>query len=186
MRTRDSRGISEGGNIRPRPDGRWEGRYTADIDPGTGKQIQKSIYGKTKKRCESVYAKSHQKSTREVGAFLRAIEGHRFASLYLVNLFTGMRQGEKHRTKCVCAPVLLGITTKNWYLPTNSAACSVGARCTKTSSRSQTSFISLIFASTIYGIHLPPSRFSPAMIPRPYKRISGIIRLLLHWMFTVM
>ncbi|MBS5622562.1 MAG: hypothetical protein KHW69_05935 [Clostridium sp.] len=30
----------------------------------------------------------------EVGAFLRAIEGHRFASLYLVDLFTGMRQGE--------------------------------------------------------------------------------------------
>ena len=30
----------------------------------------------------------------KVGAFLRAIEGHRFASLYLVDLFTGMRQGE--------------------------------------------------------------------------------------------
>ena len=30
----------------------------------------------------------------EVGAFLRAIEGHRFASLYLVDLFTRMRQGE--------------------------------------------------------------------------------------------
>ena len=49
MSTRDSRGTSGGGNIRQRPDGRWEGRYTAGIDPGTGKQIQKSIYGKTQK-----------------------------------------------------------------------------------------------------------------------------------------
>lgn len=186
MSTRDSRGTSGGGIIRPRPDGRWEGRYTVCIDPGTGKPIQKSIYGKTKRRCESVYAKSHLKSTRDVGAFLRAIEGHRFASLYLVDLFTGMRQGEKHRTKCVCAPVLLGITTKNWYLPKNSDARSVGAPYTKILSRSQTSSIFRIFASTIYGIHLPPSRFSPAMIPRPYRRISGIIRLLSHWMYTVM
>lgn len=36
------------GTIRQRPDGRWEGRYTAGRDPGTGKQIQKSVYGKTK------------------------------------------------------------------------------------------------------------------------------------------
>lgn len=27
----------------------WEGRYTEGFDPGTGKQIQKSIYGKTQK-----------------------------------------------------------------------------------------------------------------------------------------
>ena len=30
-------------------DGRWEARYTLGIDPGTGKQIQKSVYGKTQK-----------------------------------------------------------------------------------------------------------------------------------------
>lgn len=35
------------GTIRQRPDGRWEARYTLGRDPGTGKQIQKSIYGKT-------------------------------------------------------------------------------------------------------------------------------------------
>lgn len=35
--------------IRQRPDGRWEARYTLGIDPGTGKQIQKSVYGKTQK-----------------------------------------------------------------------------------------------------------------------------------------
>ena len=28
----------------------WEGRYTAGYDPGTGKQIQRSISGKSQKR----------------------------------------------------------------------------------------------------------------------------------------
>lgn len=35
------------GTIRKRSDGRWEARYTFGFDPGTGKQIQKSIYGAT-------------------------------------------------------------------------------------------------------------------------------------------
>lgn len=37
------------GTIRKRSDGRWEGRYTVGFDPVTGKQKQKSIYGKTQK-----------------------------------------------------------------------------------------------------------------------------------------
>lgn len=36
-----------GGTIRQRPDGRWEARYTVGRDPGTGKQIQRSVYGQT-------------------------------------------------------------------------------------------------------------------------------------------
>lgn len=35
------------GTIRQRKDGRWEARYTVGHDPATGKQVQKSIYGKT-------------------------------------------------------------------------------------------------------------------------------------------
>ncbi len=42
--TRNAQGT---GTIRQRPDGRWEARYTLGRDPGTGKQIQKSIYGAT-------------------------------------------------------------------------------------------------------------------------------------------
>ena len=38
-----------GGTIRQRPDGRWEARYTVGRDPGTGKQIQRSVYGSTQK-----------------------------------------------------------------------------------------------------------------------------------------
>ena len=35
------------GSVRQRPDGRWEARYTAGKNPGTGKPIRKSIYGDT-------------------------------------------------------------------------------------------------------------------------------------------
>lgn len=38
-----------GGTIRQRSDGRWEARYTVGRDPGTGKQIQRSVYGATQK-----------------------------------------------------------------------------------------------------------------------------------------
>lgn len=44
-----SRGAQGGGSIRKRPDGRWEARYTTGFDPKTGRQIQRSIYGKTQK-----------------------------------------------------------------------------------------------------------------------------------------
>ena len=37
------------GTIRKRPDGRWEGRATVSYNESTGKQIQKSVYGKTQK-----------------------------------------------------------------------------------------------------------------------------------------
>ena len=35
--------------IRKRSDGRWEGRYTKGFDSKTGKQLQKTVYGKTQK-----------------------------------------------------------------------------------------------------------------------------------------
>lgn len=39
------------GTINKRPDGRYEGRYVVGYDPGTGKQIRKSVYAKTQKEC---------------------------------------------------------------------------------------------------------------------------------------
>lgn len=41
------RNAQGGGSIRQRPDGTWEARYTTGRNPGTGKQIQRSVYGKT-------------------------------------------------------------------------------------------------------------------------------------------
>lgn len=49
MKKKNTRNPRGGGTIRKRADGRWEGRYTTGFDPKTGKQIQKSVYGKTQK-----------------------------------------------------------------------------------------------------------------------------------------
>ena len=49
MTTKAIKNAKGGGTIRKRSDGRWEARYTLGIDPKTGKQIQKSVYGKTQK-----------------------------------------------------------------------------------------------------------------------------------------
>jgi integrase len=44
-----TRAAQGSGTIRQRKDGRWEARYTVGRNPGTGKQIQKSVYGATQK-----------------------------------------------------------------------------------------------------------------------------------------
>ena len=49
MPRKSTRNAQGGGTIRQRPDGRWEARYTVGRDPGTGKQIQRSVYGSTQK-----------------------------------------------------------------------------------------------------------------------------------------
>ena len=41
-----SRNAKGAGTIRQRKDGTWEARYTTGRNPGTGKQVQKSVYGK--------------------------------------------------------------------------------------------------------------------------------------------
>jgi integrase len=42
-----TRNANGSGTIRKRADGKWEARYSLGRDSGTGKQIQKSVYGKT-------------------------------------------------------------------------------------------------------------------------------------------
>ena len=49
MATNKKRGANGGGSIRQRPDGTWEARITLGVNPGTGKPMRKSIYGKTQK-----------------------------------------------------------------------------------------------------------------------------------------
>lgn len=136
----------------------WEARYTAGIDPGTGRQVQRSITGKTQKevaqklreitaaidagtytapskmtvaqwldiwaaeylgnvkpftvRSYSDQIRNHinpadacalPRSVRkelapldeeQIRAFLQAIQGQRFETLFTVTLFTGLREGE--------------------------------------------------------------------------------------------
>lgn len=47
MARKNSRTANGAGSIRQRSDGRWEARYTAGTNPGTGKPIRRSIYGVT-------------------------------------------------------------------------------------------------------------------------------------------
>lgn len=49
MARKNSRNASGSGSIRRRPNGSWEARYVAGYDPGTGKMIRRSVYGKTQK-----------------------------------------------------------------------------------------------------------------------------------------
>ena len=46
------------GNIRKRKDGRWEGRYTAGRDPGSGKAIYKNVLGKTQAEVKEKLARA--------------------------------------------------------------------------------------------------------------------------------
>ena len=46
---KNSRNAAGSGSIRQRKDGSWEGRYSAGTNPGTGKQVQKSVYGATQR-----------------------------------------------------------------------------------------------------------------------------------------
>ena len=48
MAEKKRRARSEG-SIRQRKDGTWEARFVTGIDPGTGKEIRKSVYAKTQK-----------------------------------------------------------------------------------------------------------------------------------------
>ncbi len=46
-RRKTTRAAQGSGTIRQRKNGRWEARYTVGRDPGTGKQVRRSIYGDT-------------------------------------------------------------------------------------------------------------------------------------------
>lgn len=49
MPRKNTKNAKGGGTIRRRSDGRWEARFTVGRDPGTGKQVQRSVYGATQK-----------------------------------------------------------------------------------------------------------------------------------------
>lgn len=61
------------GNIRKRKDGRWEGGYTAGINPETGKQIFKNVLGKTqaevKEKLKKVLADSQRLDLAKQGKY---------------------------------------------------------------------------------------------------------------------
>lgn len=58
MARKTTRNAQGAGSLRQRADGTWEARYTVGRDLGTGKQIRKSVYGKTQKEARQKLAKA--------------------------------------------------------------------------------------------------------------------------------
>ena len=58
MARKATRNAQGGGSIRQRPDGRWEARFTVGRDPGTGRQVQRSVYGSTQKEVRKKLAQA--------------------------------------------------------------------------------------------------------------------------------
>ena len=56
-RKSNTRAAQGAGTIRQRKDGRWEARYTVGRDPGTGKQVQRSVYGATQQEVRKKLAR---------------------------------------------------------------------------------------------------------------------------------
>ena len=52
------KGAKGGGTIRQRPSDRWEARFTIGRDLGTGRQIQRSVYGATQKEVRQKLAQA--------------------------------------------------------------------------------------------------------------------------------
>ena len=52
MPRKSTRNAQGSGTIRQRPDGRWEARFTIGRDPGTGRQIQRSVYAETQREVQ--------------------------------------------------------------------------------------------------------------------------------------
>ena len=63
MTTAKKRANGEG-SLRKRPDGRWEGRYTAGRDPVTGKAIYKNVLAKTQKECKEKLERASEKNVK--------------------------------------------------------------------------------------------------------------------------
>lgn len=70
------------GSIRKRADGTWEGRYTLGQDANTGKQVRKSVYGKT--RAEVAEKLKQKLSQTEKGAQVLANTGNLTLADYLL------------------------------------------------------------------------------------------------------
>ena len=58
MARKSTRAAQGSGTIRQRSDGRWEARFTVGRDPGTGEQIQRSVYGSTQKEVRQKLAQA--------------------------------------------------------------------------------------------------------------------------------
>ena len=58
MPRKSTRNAQGAGSLRQRADGTWEARYVVGRDPGTGKQVRKSVYAKSQKEVRQKLAQA--------------------------------------------------------------------------------------------------------------------------------
>ena len=108
MVRKQTRNAQSGGSIRQRPDGRWEARYTAGRDPGTGKQIQKSIYGKSQKevreKLQKVCAELDEGTYLEPSRMAVAQWLEIWEKEYLVNVKPHTRRSYGNQSRTISSP----------------------------------------------------------------------------------
>jgi len=91
---KNSRNASGSGSVRQRKDGKWEGRYSNGVSPGTGKPIRKSVYGATQR--EVVDKLTAIKAGIDAGTF---IEPSKLTVSMWLNIWVAEYLGEvKQRT----------------------------------------------------------------------------------------
>ena len=80
------------GTIRKRKDGVWEARYTARIDTGTGKQIQRSLYGKSQEEVRKML--SNVSNQIDTGIYVDPVRltVRQWADLWLKEYVGGVKQ----------------------------------------------------------------------------------------------
>ncbi|MGL4547138.1 tyrosine-type recombinase/integrase [Eubacterium aggregans] len=112
-RKKEGRAAQGAGTIRQRANGSWEARYTLGRDPATGKQIQKSVYGKSQAemRCKlaqitvEIDGGTYQDPSRlKVGEWLDIWEKE-----YLVNLQPTTRRAYERNIENHLIPKLGGV-----------------------------------------------------------------------------
>lgn len=69
------------GSIRKKPNGRWEGIFTVDVDPNTGRASQKSISAKTQAECKEKLRRLFRNCRRSGnGSWIRGTVSSRWRS----------------------------------------------------------------------------------------------------------
>lgn len=108
MKKKNTRNAHGSGSIRQRSNGLWEARYTIGFNPQDGKQVQKSVYGKTqqevRKKLQSITASIDNGTYSEPSKFTVAAWCDIWLSEYTKHL--------KDRTR-----IEYGRTIKNYIVP---------------------------------------------------------------------
>ena len=118
------------GNIRKRSDGRWEGRYTAGRDPGTGKVIYKNVLAKTQKECKEKLKRAieeHQNRIYISGKLAKRVrKTEKLKTLSAVGLTAVAGLAAAGAVGAAAAPATGGASTVLYFAAVKTAAVTTG------------------------------------------------------------